>query len=101
MNNSPIITTEEWDRIRQYIEDGPATTYLDTSAEGTMVVFAGGVMHPRAYLQVMEDDDDDAGPVDILKHVPAADPNSPIGIMPSSLRGASVAPWKPRKDGGI
>jgi hypothetical protein len=98
MNNSPHITPEEWDRIRKYIADGPATTYLDTSEEGTMIVFAGGAMHPRAYLQIMEDGPFDDEPVDILKHVSnASAPSALIGTMPGSLRGVESLPrWKPK-----
>jgi hypothetical protein len=98
MNNSPHITPEEWDRIRKYIAEGPSHVHLDTSAEGTCIVFGGrfsGVIHPRAYLQIMEDDyqDLDLTPVDILKHVSnATAPEALIGTMPGYLRGKPVPP---------
>lgn len=96
MNNSPIITPEEWDRIRKYIADGPAHVHLD---ENGVVFFDGGMMHPRAYLQIMEDDEPfDDEPVDILKHVSnASAPDALIGSMPGSLRGVESLPrWKPK-----
>lgn len=58
---------EEWDRIRAYIAAGPETTYLDSTAEGTCVIYAGGVIHPRFYLDIMDDPDDGDNGVDILK----------------------------------
>ena len=42
--NSPIITEEEWGRIREYIANGPAHVHLDTNEDGTMVAFDGGAM---------------------------------------------------------
>jgi hypothetical protein len=94
MNNSPHITPEEWDRIRKYIADGPAHVHLD---ENGVVFFDGrisGMMHPRAYLQLMEDDGPfDDEPVDILKHVSnATAPEALIGTMPGSLRGVETIP---------
>jgi hypothetical protein len=70
MNNSPIITPEEWRRIEAHIADGPSTTYIHTDAQGSCIVYAGGIMHPRAYLQIVEDDEGWPEPVDIFKHVP-------------------------------
>lgn len=70
-----ILTPEEWAHIRQYIAAGPATTYLDTTDEGTCVIFAGGVIHPAAYLDLMESDDEEFAErpqVDILKNVPGS-----------------------------
>jgi hypothetical protein len=102
MNNSPHITPEEWERIRKYIADGPDHVRLETDENGTAVVFSGevsGMMHPRAYLQIMEDDyqDLDLTPVDILKHVSnATAPDALIGNMPGSLRGANLLPYKPK-----
>lgn len=102
MNNSPIITPEEWERIRKYIADGPEHVHLDTDENGTMVAFAGGAMHPRAYLQIMEETPIDIinedRPVDILKHVGnASAPDALIGTMPGSLRGVHSLPrWKPK-----
>jgi hypothetical protein len=97
MNNSPHITPEEWERIRTYIAEGPSHVHLDTTAEGTCIVFGGrfpGVIHPRAYLQIMEDDGPfDDEPVDIMKHVSnASAPEALIGTMPGSLRGKPVPP---------
>lgn len=99
--NSPVITEEEWGRIREYIANGPAHVHLDTNEDGTMVAFDGGAMHPRAYLQIMEEDGPfDDEPVDILKHVSnASAPSALIGTMPGSLRGVESLPrWKPCKD---
>lgn len=96
MNNSPHITPEEWERIRKYIAEGPSHVGLD---ENGVVFFDGGMMHPRAYLQIMEEDGPfDDQPVDILKHLSnATAPDSLIGQMPGSLRGSNVARWKPHK----
>ena len=94
MNNSPHITPEEWDRIRKYIADSPDHVHLD---ENGVVIFDGGMMHPRAYLQIMEEPEEEAGPIDILKHVSnASAPDALIESMPGSLRGALVLPWKPK-----
>jgi hypothetical protein len=95
MNNSPNITTEEWDRIRSHIAAGPAHVHLDTNEDGTMVVVDGfGVMHPRAYLQILEENESyDDGSVDILKNVSnASAPEALIGVMPGSLCGAVSIP---------
>lgn len=62
------LTAEEWERIRQYIDDGPATTYLATLEDRTCIIYAGGAMHPRCYLEIIEDDEEPGGSVDILKH---------------------------------
>jgi hypothetical protein len=94
MNNSPIITPEEWDRIRKYIADGPAHVHLD---ENGVVLFDHGMMHPRAYLQIMDDDFDDE-PVDILKHTDEGKLKLDDLTMPGSLHGALVMPWKHPKD---
>lgn len=96
MNNSPIITPEEWERISKHIADGPAHVQLD---ENGVVHFDGGMMHPRAYLQIMEEDEPfDDKPVDILKYVSnATAPDALIGIMPGSLAGVGSLPrWKPK-----
>lgn len=77
------LTAEEWDRIRHHIAAGPSTTYLDTSNQGTCVIFAGGVMHPRCYLEIVEDDSPFDSTVDIFAHVPG------------SLQGRNVKPYKP------
>lgn len=101
MNNSPHITAEEWERIRKYIAEGPTSTCLHTDEDGTCVLVAGGVIHPRAYLQIMEDGPFDDEPVDILKHVSnASAPDALIGTMPGSLRGVESLPrWKPKLEG--
>jgi hypothetical protein len=100
MNNSPIITPEEWERIREHIAEGPKHVHLESDENGTLVAFNGGVMHPRAYLQIMEEDEDfGVTTVDILKHVSnASAPSALIGTMAGSLRGTSVLPYKPRED---
>lgn len=104
MNNSPIITPEEWERIQKYIADGPDHVHLVTDENGTYVAFNGelsGIIHPRAYLQLMEEDEATYyEPFDILKHVSnASDAKLSIDhIMPGSLSGANVTPWKPPKD---
>lgn len=97
MNNSPIITPQEWDRIREYIADGPKDVYLDANG---VVFFNGGMMHPRAYLQIMEDDEPfEHEPVDILKHASNASASSTlIGFMPDSLGGKIVPRLKPPKN---
>lgn len=96
MNNSPLITPEEWDLIEKYIAEGPETTYLERTESGTMVVFAGGCMHPRAYLQIKVSKADPE-PFDILKNVRTPSPNDVIGMMPQSLNGATVKPLDPKK----
>lgn len=97
MNNSPIITPEEWDRIRQYLADGPEHVHLD---ENGVVFFDGGMMHPRAYLQIMEDDGlDESTVVDILEHVSNATASDAlVGDMPGSLGGKPLSRWKPPED---
>lgn len=97
MNNSPVITPEEWDRIRKHIAEGPAHVHLD---ENGVVFFEGGMMHPRAYLQIVEEEEPfEDEPVDILKHVSNATASDAlIGEMPGSLHGANVRRWEPPKD---
>lgn len=97
MSDPAFITDEEWDRIHTYIAEGPAHVQLDTNEDGTMVVFNGGAMHPRAYLEIMEDYPPEDGVVDILKNAHSADPSAPIPILPGSLSGLPVLRWKPNK----
>lgn len=80
------LTPEEWGRVRKYIAEGPETTYLETTEEGTCVIFAGGVIHPIAYLEIMEMDDEEFAEkpvVDILKN------------FPGSLGSGPIRKWKP------
>lgn len=61
------MTADEWKRIDKYISEGPAHVYLDTTGEGTCVIIGGfGVLHPKAYLDIMEDTSP-IGTIDILK----------------------------------
>lgn len=97
MNNSPNITPEEWERIRKYIADGPQSTFLHTDETGTCVLFNGGVMHPRAYLQIMEEDESPGEPIDILKHTGEGSLKLEDVTMPGSLSGVHSLPrWKPK-----
>lgn len=51
------LTGEEWERIHNHIADGPATTYVDTEEFPGLIMFQGGAINPRCYLEIMEDDE--------------------------------------------
>lgn len=85
MKTTPL-TEDDWKLIQAAIAEGPPTTYLDTTDEGTCVIFAGGIMHPAAYLDIITDDPGEPAAVDILKQVPQ---------MPGSLLGRNIKPFRP------
>lgn len=91
MTDLAVITPEEWERIERYIANGPAHVHLETNEDGTAVFFDGGVMHPRAYLQMMEGDYSNV--MDIVETLPAADTmlrKEDVEKMPGSLGGQTV-----------
>lgn len=52
------MTEDEWVRIKKHIASVPNRVHLDTNEEGTCVVIDGfGVLHPKAYLDLMEEKD--------------------------------------------
>jgi len=71
MNNSPTLTPEEWNLLEKLVAETPGTT-LVTEAGGSHISFQwgssfSGIMHPRAFLQLFEEEDESSPAIDILK----------------------------------
>jgi hypothetical protein len=76
VNNSPTLTPDEWTLLRTLVADTPGTQLIEED-EGCYIEFCwngnfSGIMHPRAFLQLFEDEDENPPTVvDMLKHVDA------------------------------
>jgi hypothetical protein len=64
------LTDDEWNRVRSHVASIPGA-YLDSSEDGTFVGLPSGAIHPRFFLDLMDDPSPIEEPViDILKFTP-------------------------------